>query len=115
LCAPQDFIMPFPSRSGGHASLAIFYVGRPNASPDNLSRVATLRRAFRQSLTLVAVDGRGGLNGFQEMQNALVQDDHPPVGAANGGGCHLLLPVLGGEAGAELAISARAAFMEQGE
>lgn len=107
--------MPFPSRGGGSASLAILYLGRPDASPENLARVAALRRAFRQSLTLAAVDTRGGLKGFQALQDGLAQDSQPRAGGSGGGGCHLLLPVLGGEAGAELAITSRKGFMEQGE
>ncbi|KAK1866178.1 hypothetical protein I4F81_008698 [Pyropia yezoensis] len=109
-----DFIMPFPSRSGGPASLAILYLSRPDASPENMARVAALQRAFRQSLTLAAVDARGALGGFQALQDALAQGSQSPRGGRGGGGCHLLAPVLGGDAGAELAITVRNSFIEQG-
>lgn len=116
-----DFIMPLPSRTGGPASLAILYLSRPDASPENVARVAALRRAFRKSLTMAAVDARGALGGFQALQDALTQSNNPPQGSqspgegSGGGGCHLLVPVLGGDAGADLAITLRKAFMEQGE
>lgn len=117
----QDFIMPFPSRTGGPASLAILYLSRPDASPENLARVTALRGAFRKSLTMAAVDARGALGGFQALQDALAQgnsssqDSQSSGGGSGGGGCHLLVPVLGGDAGADLAITLRKAFMEQGE
>lgn len=111
--------MPFPSRSGGPASLAILYLSRPDASPENMARVAALRRAFRQSLTLAAVDARGALGGFQALQAALAQGSQShgsqsPGGGRGSGGCHLLVPVLGGDSGADLAITVRKAFIEQG-
>lgn len=111
--------MPFPSRSGGPASLAVLYLSRPDASPENMARVEALRRAFRQSLTLAAVDARGAIGGFQELQDALARGNqsngsNSSGGGSGGGGCHLLAPVLGGDAGADLAITVRKAFMEQG-